>query len=236
MRYCEFCLKPIPTRSKYAEAAVRRCHKSKGHEGRCGEFPYLSHLKRVAPRVESKIKRDATMTTGAAWPTSEAGPNRILRWVMLLDDSELLTKYEIDMSKMKPQVVAKLREKKAPYENCMAVAIKLTWLVYQMENAPEPPMEIKEYLQAFQGPMRPGSTFCIVCRLPLSFDLFTSARRGTSPIETCHHDPRLHTPENVGFAHRECNIAQGQKSLDEFYAWIEGILRRVMNYSSTPGS
>jgi len=35
------------------------------------------------------------------------------------------------------------------------------------------------------------------------------------------------TPENVGFGHRECNIAQGAKTLDEFYQWIEAILARV---------
>ena len=27
--------------------------------------------------------------------------------------------------------------------------------------------------------------------------------------------------------HRECNIAQGTKTLDEFYQWIEEILARV---------
>lgn len=46
-------------------------------------------------------------------------------------------------------------------------------------------------------------------------------------IETCHKNPRMHNPENVGFGHRECNIAQGAKTLDEFYQWIEAILARV---------
>ena len=32
---------------------------------------------------------------------------------------------------------------------------------------------------------------------------------------------------NVGFAHRDCNIAQGDKSLAEFYDWIKGILSRA---------
>lgn len=227
----ELCLKVIPSRSKYVEVAARRCHKLKGHKGRCHEFPYLSHLRQVAPKVEAKIKRDATMTTGASWSSEDAGPNRILRWVILLEDDELLTKYRIDMNKLKPQVQAKLRDKKATYEDCMDVARRLTWLVYQMKNAPEPPKEIREYLEAFEGPMQVGSTVCVICRLPLSFDLFHLARRGYAPIETCHPDPRLHTPDNVGFAHRECNIAQGQKSLDEFYEWIEGILRRVKRES-----
>ena len=78
----------------------------------------------------------ATMTTGAAWKSADAGPNRILRWVMLLDDEELL-KYGINMAELKPGVIAKLREKAADYDSCALVAAKLTWLVYQMENAPD---------------------------------------------------------------------------------------------------
>ncbi|WP_442913748.1 hypothetical protein, partial [Lacrimispora sp.] len=84
-----FCNKPISTRSKYQEAAVRRCHLPGGHMGKCEEFPFLKHLHSVSPSVANKIKRDSTMTTGAAWKSEDAGPNRILRWVMTLEDSEL---------------------------------------------------------------------------------------------------------------------------------------------------
>ncbi len=75
----EFCNKIIPTRSQYAEAASHRCHCRKGHAGRCSEYPFLVHLKSVDSQVAEKIKRDATMTTGAAWKSADAGPNRILR-------------------------------------------------------------------------------------------------------------------------------------------------------------
>lgn len=51
--------------------------------------------------------------------------------------------------------------------------------------------------------------------------------RGRAEIETGHRNPRLHNAENIGFAHRECNIAQGSKTLPEFYAWIRTILERV---------
>ena len=57
--------------------------------------------------------------------------------------------------------------------------------------------------------------------------LFHAAQRGKAVVETCHLDPRSHSPKNVGFAHRECNIAQGNKSIDEFYDWISGILQRA---------
>lgn len=108
----DFCYKVIPTRSQYADVAKHRCHCSKGHIGKCEEFPFLNHLKAINKQVAEKIKRDATMTTGAAWKSADAGPNRILRWVMLLDDEELL-KYGINMAELKSGVIAKLREKAA---------------------------------------------------------------------------------------------------------------------------
>lgn len=223
----KFCGRPLASRSKYSGKALHRCFRPIDHPGRCDEYPYLAHLARVAPKVKNKIVRDSIMTTGAAWKSEDAGPNRIRRWVMLKSDAELLA-YGIDMRKLKAQVVAKLREKAAPYDACMAVAQKLTALVYEMAGAPEPPEQIREYLESMFGPMKTGATSCLVCLAPLEFGLFAEARRGKAEIETSHSNPRLHTPENVGFAHRPCNIAQGDKTLDEFYAWISAILERAV--------
>lgn len=222
----EFCNKPISSSSQYSDVAQHVCHCPKNHSGKCQEFPFLKHLYSIDKQVADKIKRDATMTTGAAWKSIDAGPNRILRWVMLLPDEELL-KYGIDMSELKPGIIAKLREKAADYDSCILVAAKLTWLVYQMKNAPTPPDSIKIYLEDLFGAMKPESTVCIICRLPLDYKLFSVAARGKAAIETCHKSPRLHNFENVGFGHRECNIAQGAKTLDEFYQWINDILIRV---------
>lgn len=222
----EFCNKIIPTKSRFADAADLKCHLPKGHTGTCEEFPFLKHLSKVDKKVAEKIKRDATMTTGAAWKSKKAGPNRILRWVMLLDDKQLMA-HGINMAALKPDVVAKLREKAADYDSCILVAAKLTGLVYQMENAPTPPPEIKRCLEALFGDMAPNTTRCVICRSPLDYRLFAKAVRGKAAIETCHKNPRIHNPENVGFGHRECNIAQGAKTLDEFYQWIAEILARV---------
>ncbi len=224
----ELCKKAISSTSKYKDVAEKYCHQEKDHPGRCSEYPYLAHLKSAHNRVASKVVRDSTMTTGAAWKSKDAGPNRILRWVMLLSDEELL-QFGLDMSLMKPGVVAKLREKSATYQACMLVAGKLATLVYQMPDAPDCPEEIKIYLEERFGAFTKDSTTCIVCREPLSFTLFEVAQRGKAEIETAHSNPRTHSDENVGFAHRDCNIAQGNKTLDEFYQWIEGILVRVNN-------
>ncbi len=220
------CGKPLKSRSKFADIALPRCYKPAGHSGPCEEFHYLSHLKEVAPLVAKKIQRDSTNTTGAAWKSSDAGPNRILRWAMLLSDEELL-KYDLDMSKLRPGIIAKLREKKATYTDCMEVAAKLAWSTYKMKNAPVPPDDIKDYLAARVGHLEKGPTVCLICKEPLDFADFAKAKRGKAAIETAHASPRQHEPGNVGFAHRECNIAQGDKTLDEFYDWIQSILTRV---------
>jgi hypothetical protein len=145
---------------------------------------------------------------------------------MLLTDAEL-KKLGVNMKALKPWVVAKLREKGAPYEDCMDAARRLTWLVYGMQNSPAPDKATEAYLQQLFGPIVGGTTTCLVCRAPLSFVLFEQARRGRAEIETAHASPRSHSSANIGFAHRSCNIAQGDKSLKEFYEWIGGILKRT---------
>lgn len=227
-----FCHRIIPTRanSKYDPEDLHRCYLHSDHVGRCQEYPYLNHMASIAPRVKTKIVRDATKTTGAAWKSDDAGPNRISRWVMMLSDAELHN-LGIDMSSLKPGIVAKLREKAASYEDCMASAQYLTLLAYGMTNAPEPDEYTRAYLEALFGPIIKNSTSCLICRSPLDFNDFSEARRGRAEIETAHAQPRLHTPGNIGFAHRHCNIAQGDKTLDEFYGWIAEILERQRKQS-----
>lgn len=223
----KLCEKALAGRSRYEALIKRRCTREAGHDGPCAEYPYLTHMEAVAPRVAAKIKRDATKTTGAAWKSEVAGPNRIDRWVMLLPDSDLKKTFGIDLVAMKPSVQAKLREKAATYDSCMEVAAKLTWSSYQMEDAPTAPDEIRSYLEGRFGLMETNSTRCIICRDRLSFKSFEGAQRGRAHLETAHSNPRLHNADNVGFAHRECNIAQGGQTLDQFYSWIKGIIERV---------
>lgn len=211
---------------------MHRCFREAGHDGECAEFPYLDHMKEVAPRVAAKIARDATKTTGASWKSEDAGPNRISRWTMLLSDAEL-AKLGVNMKALKPWVIAKLREKSATYDDCMSAARYLTWSAYGMTGAPEPDAYTESYLAGCFGAIVPGATGCLICRAPLAFALFHEARRGKAEIETAHALPRSHTAGNVGFAHRDCNIAQGDKSLDEFYDWMTGILQRAGRLQSS---
>lgn len=223
-----FCQKKLKPRAnaKYDPPGLHRCFQLNGHKGACSEFPYLNHLKRVAPKVRQKIVRDATKTTGASWKSENAGPNRISRWTMLLSDAKL-KKLGVNMNALKPWVVAKLREKAATYEDCMDAARKLAWLVYGMDNAPQADEGTAHYLEQLFGPIVRGSTTCLICKARLDFKDFGQARRGRAKIETAHASPRAHSSANVGFAHRHCNIAQGDKSLDQFYEWIKEILQRA---------
>lgn len=220
------CLVAIPSRSRFDAIQPRMCQLPIDHAGNHAEFPFLAHLAKLYPAVAKKIIRDSVMTTGAAWKSTEAGPNRILRWVMLLPDEELL-KYGINMAALKPQVVAKLRDKAASYDKCIEVAKRLAWTAYQMKDGPQPDNFTKDYLENHFGTMNPGNTNCLICLEQISFNLFSGAARGKAALETGHMNPRHHDSTNVGFVHRECNIAQGNKTLQEFYGWIESIIERT---------
>jgi hypothetical protein len=224
-----YCYYPLASRSKWADPAngVPRCYLEAGHSGPHRDDFHLSHLRATHPKVAEKIDRDATMTTGAPWKSEKAGPNRILRWALLRSNEEL-QRMGLDLAGLEPGVIRKLKGKAATYDVCMAVSRQLAHSLYSMTNAPRPPDAIQSYLETAVGAaITFDSTRCLICRDLLDFNLFKEARRGRGEIETAHADPRKHTPANVGFAHRACNIAQGEKTLDEFYSWIAGILDRV---------
>lgn len=99
MTTLRLCLRVLPSRSTFKEIQPRLCQKLEGHLDAHHEFPYLDGFYHLYPSVAKKIIRDATMTTGAAWKSPEAGPNRALRWIMLLPDEEL-RHFGIHMNKL----------------------------------------------------------------------------------------------------------------------------------------
>lgn len=221
-----YCKAPLNSRSRFATSKYPHCNDVAGHKGRCSEFPFLSHLKSADEKVAKKVQRDSMMTTGAPWKSDEAGPNRILRYAMLLSDEEL-TELGVPIANLDAGVVQKLRAKSASYDDCIRVAEYLALQVYEMPNGPPCPTSVRTDLELRTGlGFQSNSTTCLICREPLDFGLFSLARRGKAEIETAHANPRMHKPGNVGFAHRNCNIAQGEKNLEDFYEWIAGILHR----------
>lgn len=174
-------------------------------------MPFLISLKAVAAKVAEKIERDSLNTRGAPWPKNLAGVqrrrNRQPHWT-LKDGDQLYPQHYAD------------------YETCLMIAKRLTLYVYCTEGAPDCPDNIIKYLET-----KPAinSYKCPICFLPILFSDFNKAKQSRAEIETGHLNPNaeyIHTPNNVCFVHRQCNIAQGERSISEFLEWIEGILKR----------
>ncbi|MGB1766386.1 MAG: hypothetical protein ACPHJE_03285, partial [Poseidonia sp.] len=92
MPYQGLCLNIIPARSRSWPAPVKRCSRPAGHDGRCDEVYFLHHLRSLGGlhrQVAEKINRDSFNTTGAAWGSDDAGPNRMPRHVAGLPRNQL---------------------------------------------------------------------------------------------------------------------------------------------------
>lgn len=214
------CRKPY---GKGMGGIQRTCRAQAGHSGRCTDMPYLRHLRSQPQfsKLAKKIERDALHTRGAAWPKNLRGlqkrKNRQPRWTLKSGDQ------------LYPQ-------HKADYETCLEVARTLTVHAYEMQGAPECQEDIRPYLG--DSELRPGKYTCFICQLPIQIADFAKAVQSKALIETAHIDPTLsvlHTPANVQFAHRECNIAQGKRSTVDFLEWIRGILSRHNIVGASPG-
>lgn len=172
-------------------------------------MPFLRELKETHPKVADKIQRDSLNTRGASWGVKKDGEqnrrNRQPRWTLVPGDQFYPTHW-------------------AEYSTCLDVARHLTSHVYAMKGAPTPSETTKALL-------KPGEHdgLCPICLVRLDFDDFSKAKQSKAEIETAHIDPQavhIHTDDNVAFAHRQCNIAQGDRSIEEFLAWIGSILER----------
>lgn len=216
-----FCGKPISSKSKFAKFTNHKCWNLKDHLGKCNEWHFLKNLKTQHSKIAEKIKRDSIHTTGASWSGKNAGPNRILRWVVQLSD-EQLDELGFRFTSLSPSLQKKLRDKSADYDTCMCVARKLTHIFYGTQGVYCPP-DIQNSLELEFGSILPNQ--CVICGKAIQLDEFHDAIRGRAAIETSHLNPRFHSAENVGFAHRKCNIAQGEMTKCEFLNWISLILQ-----------
>lgn len=233
MPYPGLCRNVISARSRSWPPPVGgfRCSKLHGHDGRCSERHFLDHLKGLGglhKKIAAKIERDSFNTTGAAWNTGVAGPNRMPRHVANLPRDALnralvANNYPtLDMLR-NPE---KITDKGASRDECLRVAIQLTREAYAMENAPEMPQELVDYFASISF-RRTHEGRCLICHAPIDYNQFAEARVGTSTIQTVHSDPRVHTPGNASFGHKQCNVAQGDRTLEEYYDWMEEVLRSV---------
>ena len=174
-------------------------------------MPFLDDLWSNHRGVAEKIIRDAFNTRGASWGKDQSGKqkrrNRQPRWTLTKGDALYPAHYQT-------------------YDKCLDVAAELTLQAYEMRGAPPCPEEIDQLL-----PRVPvvRSAACLICRLPLDFSEFSLAEKSKAAIDTDHLSPRMrrrHVSGNVAFVHHICNTTKGDRSLEEFVAWMEEALQR----------
>lgn len=189
----------------------RVCANAPGHDGRCSDMPFLAHLRATFPKVAEKIERDSFQTRGASWGRDSDGHqarrNRQPRWTLRPGDSFYPKHHQ-------------------SYSGCLAVAAELTIQAYEMAGAPDCPPELHRFLP--RTPIKDDG-LCPICRLSLNFADFAEAIRSLAAIDTDHLDPNLerrHVRENVAFVHHACNTTKGDRSIEEFVAWMVGVLER----------
>ncbi len=191
---------------------VRRlCRRLQGHTGRHHDMPFLDDLRANHPRVASKIERDSFQTRGASWGTDQEGQqarrNRQPRWTLTEGHVFYPAHHQT-------------------YPNCLQVAAELTMQAYEMHGVPACPAAIAQLLPRIPVP---NSNVCLICRLPLEFAEFALAEQSKAAIDTDHLNPgleRRHASGNVVFVHHLCNTTKGDRSLQEFVAWMKGAMER----------
>lgn len=211
----EYCNKTIRPDSQ----ARFKCKKEKRHSDKCESTPFLNHLKTFSNgkfrKVAEKIEQDAYHTRGNK---TRPFKNRSFRWDTPVENPEQ-HKNEKNLGIPKKEYAAQ--------EECFKVAQKLTRLIYEMAGAPKCPPEITKLLD--KKPIC-NSAKCPICNGSLDINDFRKAKWGKALIEMCHVQPLsehkvMHNYKNMSWAHRECNIAQGEKSIPTFLKWISGILK-----------
>lgn len=190
---------------------VRTCRCPVGHQGRHTDMPFLLHLKNKHQKIAEKIERDSFNTRGAAWGTDKDGEqyrrNRQPRWTLKPGDQLYPQHYQ-------------------EYEICLEIAREMTLQIYEMPDAPDCPPEIARFLP--REPVR-GNYLCPICLEPIYVADFEEAKQSQAVIDTDHLNATLefcHVPGNVFFAHHDCNVRKGERSLKGFLDWVTELLER----------
>ncbi len=199
------------TKAKYI------CKLEKNHTGRCDKAPFLKDLRVSFPKGAAKINQDAYHTRGNK---TKPYKNRSFRW-----DHAISKKKESRLKNKKNLGIPK--KEYATQEQCYLVAKKLTRLIYEMKNAPSYPKSIIKYLD--KKPVS-NKCRCPLCLKILDINDFSKAKWGKAEIEMWHNFPLSekairHVTNNMSWGHRDCNIAQGEKTTKKTLSWFKTILK-----------
>jgi hypothetical protein len=222
----KFCSKKIKTTSKIL------CKLEENHKGKCNAHPYLQGLeldiknssasdkdKKLFKKIVDKIKQDSYNTRGN---TTKPFKNRSFRWDTPISKDEAL--------KMKKSKSTGIPKKEFATEvECYKVAQKLTRLIYEMKNAPKCPENIIPFLDKTPDPIK-NPCICPLCKEKLNINDFLDSIQGQAKLELWHLEPLTenvskHNAQNISWGHRECNVAQGDRSTNETLEWMKKIIK-----------
>lgn len=196
------------------------CKLEKNHRGKCNPFPFLNHLKKTYRKIAEKIIQDAYHTRGNK---TKPYKNRSYRWDTPISQEEA--------SRLKNQENKGIPKKEfSSQEECFKVAKKLTRLIYEMDGAPDCPIEIIKYLD--KAPDKTNNPCkCPLCLEKLNIDDFNENVWGKAKVELWHVEPLKdsevqHKAENMEWGHRTCNIAQQERTTAQTVNWMEKIVKK----------
>jgi hypothetical protein len=174
----------------------------------------LRNSSEAGTKAANKIERDAMLTKGISWETvsqssdsTKKRPNRCLRWEFPAEHKDHDIFY-------------------ADYDTCFEVAKSLAVIAYCMEGAPPPDDEAKSWLPGLEDQMD-NKYRCPICLEVIPFDSFLKAKRSKAEVDTAHYPhPQVsalrgkHDANNVAFVHHSCNVAQGNRTAEQFLDWM----------------
>jgi hypothetical protein len=193
-----------------------KCNRVAAHSGKCDDMPFLEALRTssdIGLKAANKVERDSMLTKGISWDTvkdkadaTKKRPNRCLRWEFPKEHKDFDIFY-------------------CDYGTCFEVAKALALMAYRMEGSPPADEEAKNWLRELNQPS--GKYVCPVCLEMIPFELFAKAKRSKAEIDTAHYPvPQVsvkrgkHRADNVAFVHHSCNVAQGNRTEEEFVQWM----------------
>jgi hypothetical protein len=201
------CGKTIKTFvNNFGNEETQHCIREQGHKGRCSYRPNYKLFGDNEEKIKAKLNNAALYTAGE---TAENSPilNRAQRWTakpLSMDEEQVLKvegKYRVGIRK----------DEASTFQYCSEIERNLFRVVQKV----------------YEG-VTDNSTQCYYCGEGFDFENFLLSSKNPASIQICHLKPLseneiMHKPENCFWGHRQCNIIQGNQSIEEMYNRIQKI-------------
>jgi len=193
---------------------TQKCVLEVGHLGKCSYRPDYKLFGKDEIKIKNKLNNAALSTAGE---TAKNSPilNRAQRWsakpISILEEHQLKKEgvYRVGIRK----------DEASTFLNCTKTEQKLYEVVKKVY--------LKEYDE---------TTCCHICGEQFKYDEFLLGAKNPNSIQICHNEPLsekkiMHTPENCFWGHRQCNIMQGDHSINSMMIRMKKIITYQENKS-----